>query len=100
MDSACTQSYAGEANVQSGFDLYGKWEKVSTPTPPGPGEGGGDPDPDPTPDPGPSTISVTVKKKWVLDDGRTAPETVSVLLLRDGKPHRGQRLAAQMDWTE
>jgi len=55
------------------------------------------------PNPGPGgdddKISVTVKKVWVLDDGGTAPDSVTVALMRNGKQDRTVELTADNGWT-
>jgi len=57
-------------------------------------KGGGGPGPDDDP------VTVTVNKIWKLDDGGTAPDSVTVLLLRDGKQYgEAVVLNAGNHWT-
>lgn len=44
-------------------------------------------------------IAVTVNKIWKLDDGGTAPDSVTALLLRDGKQYGEAVLNAGNHWT-
>ena len=56
------------------------------------------PDPNPDPDPNPSYTRLTVKKEWVLDDGGSRPESVTVFLLRNGKFCKEATLNASNGW--
>ena len=47
----------------------------------------------------PSTVNVRVKKEWILDDGGTRPESITVALLRNGKVHERVTLSEDNNWT-
>lgn len=45
------------------------------------------------------TVNVSVKKVWKLDDGGKAADSVTVVLLRDGKEYKKVELSDQNGWT-
>ena len=49
--------------------------------------------------PGSTSVSVRVEKRWVLDDGGTLPDSVTVTLLRGGKPYKTAVLSAENGWA-
>lgn len=50
-------------------------------------------------DPDPDDSSLTVKKEWILDDGGKATDSVTVVLLRDGKEYEKVELSDRNNWT-
>ena len=48
---------------------------------------------------GSNKVDVTVKKVWKLDDGSKAVDSVTVVLLRDGKEYQRVELSKQNGWT-
>ena len=50
-------------------------------------------------DPDPDGSSLTVKKEWILDDGGKATDSVTVVLLRDGKEYEKVELSDRNNWT-
>ena len=52
----------------------------------------------PPDNPGSSSISVSVEKRWILDDGGQATESISVTLLRNGKEYDTVKLSEDNDW--
>lgn len=50
-------------------------------------------------DSGNDKVSVTVKKVWKLDNGGKATDTVTVVLLKDGKEYQRVELSDQNGWT-
>ena len=50
-------------------------------------------------DSGNDKVSVTVKKVWKLDNGGKATNTVTVVLLKDGKEYQRIELSDQNGWT-
>lgn len=50
-------------------------------------------------DGGSNKVDVTVKKVWKLDDGSKAVDSVTVVLLRDGKEYQRVELSKQNGWT-
>lgn len=50
-------------------------------------------------DPDPDDSSLTVKKEWILDDGGKATDSVTVVLLRDGKEYEKIELSDRNNWT-
>ena len=95
-------SFSVEPGGFSPFALV--WEtEDSTQPDPGPDP---DPDPDPEPDPGPEPdpdpdpVDVTVVKKWVLDDGGQAAESVTVELWYNNFYREDTvELSAANNWT-
>ena len=49
--------------------------------------------------PGSTSVSVRVEKQWILDDGGTLPDSVTVTLLRGGKPYKTAVLSAENGWA-
>ena len=47
----------------------------------------------------PSTVNVRVKKEWILDDGGTEPESITVALLRNGRVDEEVTLSEDNNWT-
>ena len=54
---------------------------------------------DPPSPPGPSYTQVTATKEWVLDDGGTPPQAVTVALLRNGETYKTAELHDGNHWT-
>lgn len=50
-------------------------------------------------DPDSDNSNLTVKKEWILDDGGKATDSVTVVLLRDGKEYEKVELSDQNNWT-
>lgn len=44
-------------------------------------------------------FSLVVKKEWILDDGGKATDSITVVLLRDGKEYKKAELSDQNGWT-
>lgn len=50
-------------------------------------------------EPDPDDSSLTAKKEWILDDGGKATDSVTVVLLRDGKEYEKVELSDRNNWT-